>query len=562
MEISINGLEYCTLSFNYNQEIIDFIKDKIPAPYRNYDNILHNWNIHQFFIPILEEFLKLKNIPYNINVDERIKPYYTNNESIFEYTHSKTSFYPHQKDAIKFEMTHKNFVIGDDQGLGKTLELLAFATSLKVKGAKHCLIICGVAGNVWNWQKEIREHTNEKCYILGQDFKGNTGSGKDKLECLFYPHDEFFYVTNKETLRLLHKKVGRKNIYPIVDAINQLVDYGQISLIAVDECHKLKNPETHEGRAFLKLKAPRKAMLSGTLVMNNPLDLYVPLSWCDVITQDFYNFKADFCRFDVFGNVTGYRNLDVLKNLLSPIYLRRVKEEVLNLPEKILIDEIIKLDAQQQKGYDLIENGLKDEINKVLHSDNPLSMATHLREYLDDPEIVELEQIPSPKYERLKELLDNIFDNNNSQIIIYSQWARVTRKIKEILEGIYHSVSYIDGDIKDTDRMQEIDKFQTGDAKIIIGTIGALGTGFTLNKATDVIFIDEPWNMAIKNQAIDRAHRIGTEYPVNVHTLICKDTIDERIHNLILQKGEMAEDLLTVDNPKLTAEEIKYLCGL
>ena len=569
MLIKVNGLEYCELEFSYNHDIIEFIKNKVPASYRQYNSQTNNWKIHQHFLPVFIDYLELKNIAYKIDVNENIKPYYEHQQSIFDFTDIKTGLYKHQKTGVHFAMTHKNFVIGDDQGLGKTLELLAFATSLKKKGAKHCLIICGVAGNVWNWENEIKKHTNEKSYILGRKNNGNIGSGKDKFDSLHYPHEEFFYITNKETLRLLHKREGRRHIYPMVDIINKLVEFGEISLIAVDECHKIKNPESSEGRALLRLNCPRKALMSGTIVMNNPLDLYMPLQWCGVIDQDYYHFKQDYCKFGGYGGteIVGYKNTDKLKGLLSPIFIRRLKEEELELPPKIMIDEYIKLDDKQWIGYKHIENYVQKDIHKITFSDNPLSIMIHMREYLDDPSLVELptydlSKIESPKYSRLIELLDNIFDNENAQVIVYSQWSRVTNKIRDMLSKIYGDVSYCDGNIYGEARMKEQDKFQEGKTKIIVGTIGALGTGFTLNRATDVIFIDEPWNMAIKNQAIDRAHRIGTKYPVNVHTLICKDTIDERIHDLILKKSKMADDLIITDDPKLTNDEIKYLCGM
>lgn len=564
MEILVKSLEYFIAKFPYDQRIVDYIKSTIPAPYREYNNQTTEWKIHQYYFPQFIEHIRNLGIEYSLEVDEKIQPYFSKDDSILDYTSSKTPYYDHQKQAIKFEMTHQNFIIGDDQGLGKTLELLAFATSLKNKGVKHCLIICGVAGNVWNWQQEISIHTNEKSYILGTDIKGNIGGGKDKLESLYYPHEEFFYITNIETLRLLRRKEGRKYVYPIAEMINTMVKVGQISLIAVDECHKVKNPESQQGKALLKLVCPRKAMLSGTLVMNNPLDLYVPLCWMGIIPNNYYRFKQEFCQFGGFGGVdiVGYKNQSKLKQLLSPIYLRRKKEEVLDLPPKILTDEIIKLNEQQMIGYNTIQNGLQQNVSRIMFSENPLSTMLKLREFLDDPSIVEMNRIPSPKYERLKELLDNIFDNDESQVIIYSQWSRITRTVRDIMKQIYKNVSYIDGEVPQEERMSEMNKFQCGTNKIIIGTIGAMGTGFTLNKATDVIFIDEPWNMAIKNQAIDRAHRIGTKYPVNVHTLICKHTIDERIHDLIRRKGEVAEDLLSTDNPKLTNEDIRYLIGL
>lgn len=99
------------------------------------------------------------------------------------------------------------------------------------------------------------------------------------------------------------------------------------------------------------------------------------------------------------------------------------------------------------------------------------------------------------------------------------------------------------GDTKD--RMSEIEKFQTDPTcMVMVGSIGAMGVGITLTAASNVIFIDEPWNQAIKDQAIDRAHRVGTKDSVNVYTLICKDTVDEGVHKLVNKKGRLASEIV------------------
>lgn len=110
--------------------------------------------------------------------------------------------------------------------------------------------------------------------------------------------------------------------------------------------------------------------------------------------------------------------------------------------------------------------------------------------------------------------------------------------------------------------MYEVDKFQMSNictknpCNVIIGTIGAMGTGLTLNRANTVIFLDEPWNRALRDQAEDRAHRIGTQGTVNIITLMCKDTIDERIHELVEKKGALSDALV---DGKISMEDINFL---
>ena len=118
-----------------------------------------------------------------------------------------------------------------------------------------------------------------------------------------------------------------------------------------------------------------------------------------------------------------------------------------------------------------------------------------------------------------------------------------------------YNPAIITGEIKD--RVAQQDKFMKDDkCKVIVGTIGAMGTGLTLTAANTVIFLDEPWNKAIKSQAEDRAHRIGTSSSVNIITLMCKNTIDERVHEILEQKGNIAELML---DKKLSLNDKKKL---
>ena len=146
----------------------------------------------------------------------------------------------------------------------------------------------------------------------------------------------------------------------------------------------------------------------------------------------------------------------------------------------------------------------------------------------------------SAKFERLLEILDEL-EKNNKKAIVFSNWTSVINPLYEILQP--YNPAIITGETKD--RVEQEQKFMTDDScRVIVGTIGAMGTGLTLTAATTVIFLDEPWNKAIKDQAEDRAHRIGTTENVNIITLIAKDTIDERINEIVEKKGAMADMMI------------------
>ena len=139
--------------------------------------------------------------------------------------------------------------------------------------------------------------------------------------------------------------------------------------------------------------------------------------------------------------------------------------------------------------------------------------------------------------------------NNGGKVIVFSNWAKVIEPAAELLET--YNPACITSQVQDKDKL--IREFKENPkCRVILGTIGCLGTGFTLNEANTVIFLDEPWTSADKQQAEDRCHRIGTKGTVNIITLLCKDTIDEKVHKIVNSKQALSNQV--VDNKKLFKE--------
>jgi SNF2 family DNA or RNA helicase len=199
-------------------------------------------------------------------------------------------------------------------------------------------------------------------------------------------------------------------------------------------------------------------------------------------------------------------------------------------------------------------NALRKDIDKILLSPNPLVQLIRLRQATGLTSILSSAVNESCKFDRLLEILEEI-KSNKGKAVIFTNWTSIANPVYELLKKEGYNPALATGDVRDV--QSEIKKFKDDkNCTAIIGTIGVLGTGFTLTEAQTVIFLDEPWNMATKLQAEDRCHRIGTKSTVNIITLLCKDTIDERIHNIITRKGILSDTL--VDN-KYTIEDIKYL---
>jgi non-specific serine/threonine protein kinase len=147
----------------------------------------------------------------------------------------------------------------------------------------------------------------------------------------------------------------------------------------------------------------------------------------------------------------------------------------------------------------------------------------------------------------------------NRKVVIFSNWSQIVIPAFERLSKKYSGVM-ITGETKDNERQSYVDRFQNDDrVKFIIGTIGAMGKGYDLFSGSIEIFLDDPWNMETKNQAIDRCHRIGATSNITIYTLICKGTIDDRVQAIINRTGEIS-DIMTGNTIKGDKTElINYL---
>ena len=464
----------------------------------------------------------------------------------------KTNPYDHQIVGFNYGLQNDRWLLGDEMGLGKTKQVIDIAVAKKlIKGYKHCFIVCGVNGLKWNWRNEVYTHSNESAYILGQKVKDNKisiGSNKDKLNDVknLSSINSYFIITNVETLR----------DEAINEELQKLCKDGTIGMIAFDECHKAKNPTTQQGKGILKLQAETMIAMTGTPLMNNPMDLYIILKWLGYEKHAFYSFKKHYCVMGGFGGyeIVGYKNLDELQEQLDDIMLRRKKEEVLNLPEKTYIEEYVEMSPEQKKIYNEVTNEIKDNIDQISIAPNPLAELIRMRQATGFTGILSSTVQESAKLDRMEELVEEAKENGK-KVVIFSNWTQMTDVIYTRLTTKGFRIAQITGETPDAQRQSIVENFQTGRYDAIIGTSGAMGTGLTLTAGTVEIFLDEPWNMALKEQCVDRCHRIGQKDNLTIYTLMCKDTIDERIHEIVEQKGEMANAIVdgkvTMNNKEL-----------
>ena len=538
------------VSFEYDSNLVSIIKS---MGTRVYIPDKKTWEIPESAVPMLMSRLRDYDVLLRGEMHHETPESHARLPAGFVFT---TKPYKHQMEGVIYGLEHESFLLGDDQGLGKTKEIIDIAMCRKqTDGLKHCLIICGINGNKYNWADEVKIHSREDSWILGTRFtkrppiKMIEGSTKDKMEDLNNIPHQFFWITNIETLRggSFKEKQGKRTVtrFPIAEKIQELCDRGIIGMIAFDEAHKAKNPDSQQGKALLSIdcKGP-KIPMSGTFVLNNPLDLYLPLKWAGFETHSFYAYKQHYCTMGGFGGkeIVGYKNLDELRSMVSKVMLRRVKGDVLDLPPKVHTIEWVDAYPEQKALYKDVRDQVRDNIDKVKVHPDPLSEMLRLRQVTGYPGILSSTVTKSAKMDRMEELVEDEVAVGG-KAIIFSNWSEMTNVIRHKLKK--YNPAYITGEVGSVQRMEEKDRFQNDpNCKVMIGTIGALGTGFTLTAAQLVIFVDEPWNRGIKDQAEDRAHRIGTRGTVRVVTILTRDTVDEGVYNLVQKKGKMADLLV------------------
>lgn len=528
----IPGVTSLFITTPYNKDVIDVIKGCTPL---NYDKKVNTWEMPTTRLAKFLNGVKgIDDIRIKLKKDEVIKEH-----PDIKLSQYKTKPYKYQEEGIQFGLKHPKWLLLDMPGLGKTLQLIYLAQELKKRDSiKHCLIVCGLNTLKANWEKEIAKHSNLSCRILGKRVARTGtityGSIPERLAELKEPLKEFFLITNIETLR------DDKIIKELRDGKNKF------EMIALDEAHVIKSPTSQQSRNLLKLNAPHMIAMTGTLLLNNPLDAYVPLKWIGAEHSTYTNFKCHYTQYGgLFGNeFIGYKNVDDLKDQIASVSLRRT-DDILDLPDKNFIEEELEMSDIQSKFYQNIVDGIFDEIDKVeLNRTNILALVSRLRQATACPSILTTSTIPSVKQDRCCELVESITGNGN-KVVIFSTFKQTVTELAEKLK-VYNPL-ICTGDIPDAVISANIDKFQQDkDCKVFIATWQKCGTGITLNVANYGIFIDTPFTSGQYEQCWKRIHRIGSKKPIFVYNLITKGTFDERVKYLVDSKAVISD--YVVDN--------------
>ncbi|NPE28629.1 DEAD/DEAH box helicase [Methanococcoides sp. SA1] len=461
----------------------------------------------------------------------------------------KTKPFPHQEEAIMFIDEHKNVAVFDEQGLGKTKIIIdSLSNEIEKNSIKSALIICKKS-LMNNWKEEIEFHSHLTSVII-QESKIRRGN-------LFTFPVHFMIISYETALNEMR-------------AIKQLLSIKNMAVV-LDESHKIKNLQSKITQAMHEIApfAKQRIILSGTPVANKPEDLWAQfyfLDQGDLLGENFLDFKMKY-KFnhneDINSNQASL--FKQLKNEIEKKSIRRLKKDVLELPDKIYKNILVPLSEQQQNIYDELNEELLVEITGmndqqiIDDTENILKKLLRLTQVASNPKLINQKYIEEPaKYTILDKEINNIIESNE-KVIIWTSFVGNIIILKKRYER--YGAETIYGKMTTDERNIAIKKFKQDDnCKILIANPAAAREGLTLTIANNAIYLDRNFNLVDYLQSQDRIHRISQNKKCNILLLLGKNTVDEYINEILFKKQNVAGfiqgDVKTMDACNLTKNEI------
>ncbi len=441
----------------------------------------------------------------------------------------------HQIEAIEKLVGSKRFILADDMGLGKTTSTIIAALET---GAKKILIVCPASLKI-NWEREIANYSDRTCYIA---------EGKK------FSTEADFVIVNYDILKNFHNKEDKEN---------SLLLQSKFELVILDEAHMVSNAQAQRTKLindFTK-NVKRVWLLTGTPMTSRPINYYNLLNLIESpVAQNWMAYAIRYCQGFQFRagnrkiwNVTGASNLEELRDRTSKQILRRLKENVLDLPDKIITPVYLRTSSKEYKDlmgeyYEWLENKKEESSSLTIQ----FSKIMKVRKV-----------IANEKVKDTIEFVQNIIDQGKKVII----FTNFTDTLQLIHTHFGKESVYLDGSCNKVQRQYAVDQFQENEKiKVFVGNLKAAGVGLTLTAAEVVIMNDLSFVPAEHAQAEDRAYRYGQKNNVLVYYPIFENTIEGVIYDILNKKkkvigtvmgdelqesGDVVEEILNLINKKM-----------
>jgi SNF2 family DNA or RNA helicase len=463
--------------------------------------------------------------------------------------------YEHQNIALKKSWNKEEFALFCEMGTGKSKMLIDNIGILFERDEIKAALIVAPKGVYKNWQRsELPRHMPDR--IL------------EKTDVVAW--SPATSIKNKKELELSLKKDGRYKILVMnieafstakgTEFASKFCDAHEC-LMAVDESTTIKNRSAQRTKSVIKVgqKAKYRRIMTGSPVTKSPMDLYSQCAFLDpkkLGYTSFFSFQGRYAKTirrtmgsHSFNQVVGYQHLDELATKLDDFSYRVLKKDCLDLPEKVYIKRVVEMTDKQAVSYNFMKKlaltKIQDEVGDIttVSAANVLTQILRLQQICsgsvknDDGEIVDL---PTNK---LDELLA-VIDETEGKIIIWAVFVSDLLKITDMLNTTFGagSAASFYGDTKPEERQDIVEKFQDPNNKLrfFVGNPRVGGMGLTLTEAKTVIYYSNVYDLEVRLQSEDRAHRIGQKNNVTYIDLVCENTVEEKILQALRDKIDVA----------------------
>lgn len=487
----------------------------------------------------------------NKHFKKLIKEFKTINESDFEVPESlRRTIRKYQETGFKWLGVLLTYgfggILADDMGLGKTLQMICLLLSLKENGNEGTSLIVAPASLVYNWQEEVAKFAPQlRCQVI-------VGNKEERIRVLEQYQEYDVLVTSYDLLK--------RDIENYEDK--------KFQVQVIDEAQYIKNHTTAAAKAVKVIQSRVRFALTGTPIENRLSELW---SIFDYLMPG-YLYGYETFRKDLETPIAKNKDEEAakrLRSMIAPFVMRRLKEDVLkDLPEKMEEVRVVKFDTEQQQLYDaqvlhmkqMLEENSEENFNK--NKLQILAELTKIRQICCDPNLLyEDFKGSSAKREMCIDLVRSAVEGGH-KILIFSQFTSMLELLEQALDGEKISYYKIVGSTPKVKRMEYVKQFNEDDVSVFLISLKAGGTGLNLTGADIVIHYDPWWNLAVQNQATDRAHRIGQTRKVSVYKLIAKDSIEEKIVKMQELKKDLANEILNGEMggiSRFTREELMEL---
>jgi superfamily II DNA or RNA helicase len=437
-------------------------------------------------------------------------------------------------------------ILADDMGLGKTLQILTLVQMQVKKSNKPNLIVVPTT-LLFNWEMELKKFAPQLTFHFYY------GLSRDK-EIKSFKKYQLIFTT-----------------YGVLTRDIEFLRNFKFNYAILDESQAIKNPLSLRYKAAFLIQAEHKLTLTGTPIENSTFDLFAQMNFVNpgfLGTVD--SFKKQYSiAIDKENNAVISAELN---KMIHPFILRRTKEQVAKeLPPKTETILFCEMGEDQRKVYDAFRNRYRDKLLKKIITDGlekskiyVIEGLMKLRQICDSPAILSDEENYGTQSVKIEELKRHILEKtSNHKILIFSQFVKMLKLIREELDREKIDFEYLDGQSTMQQREASVNRFQEdGGCRVFLISLKAGGMGLNLTAADYVYLVDPWWNPAVENQAIDRTHRIGQSKNVFAYRMICKNTVEEKILNLQAKKTKIAQDIITTDErimKNLTEKDIREL---